>query len=133
MAARKKATRYRGWVMENLKPLLPRGWVLSPYARIPDSVEKTTVIVWLQNITRLPEAPQSSHVTEYLVTVVSPAADPSQADEDLDDNIADLLHAIDQTPNTITWERAERASYNGTSLAFDITVRVITTSTPDKE
>lgn len=133
MATRKKATRYRGWVMENLKPLLPRGWVLSPYARIPQTVEKTTVIVWLQNITRLPESPLSSHVTEYLVTVVSPAADPAQGDEDLDDSIADLLHAIDQSPNTISWERAERATYADTNVAFDITVRVITTSTPDKE
>jgi len=138
MPTRKKPTRYRGWVMQSLKPLLPRGWDLIPYSRTPESIEKTTVLVGLQNITRLPEAPMSSHVTEYVVTVVSPASDLAQADADLDDDIADLLHAIDNARDdkgfpVLAWTRAERRVYGDFNLAFDITVSVITTSTPTKE
>ncbi|TDW50995.1 hypothetical protein EDF52_10283 [Curtobacterium sp. PhB42] len=138
MARRKAPSRYRGWVIENLKPLLPRTWDLSPYSRLPDAVDKTTVVVWLQNITRLPEAPLASHVTEYTVTIVSPRTSPTEADADLDDDIADLLHALDNVRNeqgspNLRWTRAERAVYAESFLAFDITVSVITTATQTQE
>lgn len=138
MGTRKQATRYRGWVIDNLKPLLPRAWSLVPYTRVPDAINRTTVIVGLRSIERLPEAPMASHVTEYVVTIASPAADPAQADEDLDDDIADLLHALDMLRDDsgrpiLRWTRAERAVLSDTYLAFDITVNVITTATPNKE
>lgn len=138
MATRKQATRYRGWVLENLKPLLPRTWTLVPYTRVPDAITRTTVLVALQTIEHLQEAPMASHVTEYVVTIASPVVDPAQADEDLDDDIADLLHALDMLRDEnnrpiLRWTRAERKVLSDQYLAFDVTLSVITTATPIKE
>jgi hypothetical protein len=138
MPRRKIATRYRGWVTDQLKPLLPRGWDLIPYTRVVDAITVPTVMVKLQTITRLPEAPMSSHITAYTVTIVNPAADPGEADASLDDDISELLHALDEIRNeaglpTLRWTRAERVAFSDTYLAFDITVEVITTATPTEE
>ena len=76
----------------------------------------------------------ASHVTEYVVTVASPATDPAQADQDLDDDIADMLHALDMLRDEngrpiLRWTRAARTAVSDSYLAFDITVSVITTAT----
>jgi len=138
MPRRKVVNQYRRWVSDQLKPLLPRGWELVPYTRVLDAIEKPTVMVRLNSISRLPEAPMAAHITEYVVTIVNPAADPGQADAALDDDIADLLHALDQTRNehglpVLRWTRAERVIYAETYLAFDISVEVITNATPNEE
>lgn len=135
MARRKVTEQYRRWVTDSLKPLLPRRWTLAPYTRKPDDLNGPTVIVTLQTIKRLPEAPLGSQVATYLVTIVDPAQDWSQADAALDDEIVDLISALDMVRNenglpVLRWTSADRNTWNDLYLAFDITVDVIITATP---
>ncbi|MDP4333230.1 hypothetical protein Q7F20_07585 [Curtobacterium sp. A7_M15] len=135
MPRRKVAEQYRRWVTDRLKPLLPRRWTLSPYTRKPDELSGPTVIVTLQKIQRLPDAPLGAQVATYLVTVVDPATDWAQADKNLDDEIVDLIAGLDSVRNddglpVLRWITADRNTWNDTYLAFDITVEVIITATP---
>lgn len=135
MPRRKVADQYRRWVTDQLKPLVPRRWDLSPYTRVPESINTPTVIVTLQKIQRLPEAPLGGQIATYLVTIVDPATDPTQADKALDDEVIDLIAALDSTRNehgfpVLRWTSAERASYADTYLAFDISVEVTLTTSP---
>jgi hypothetical protein len=135
MPRRKVAEQYRRWITDQLKPLLPRRWDLAVYTRKPDELSAPTVIVTLQRIERLKEAPLGSQLVSYLVTIVDPAQDWSQADRALDDEIVDLIAALDSTRTpagvpVLRWDSAERNTWNSTYLAFDITVTAIITATP---
>lgn len=132
MVRRKVDQQYRRWIVDQLKPVLPRRWNLAPYIRKPDDLDGVTVIVHLQKIERMPEAPLGSQVATYLVTVVDPAQDWSQADEALDDEIVDLISALDSVRNEnglpiLRWASADRNTWNDTYLAFDISVTAIIT------
>lgn len=132
MPRRKVDQQYRRWVLDVLKPNLPRRWTLAPYIRKPDDLDGITVIVHLQKIERLPEAPLGSQIATYLVTIVDPAQDWSQADANLDDEIVDLISALDLVRNqeglpVLRWTSADRNTWNDTYLAFDITVTAIIT------
>lgn len=135
MARRKVAEQYRRWVTDRLRPVLPRRWTLAPYTRKPDELSGPTVVVTLQKIQRLPEAPLGSQIVTYLVTVIDPATDWAQADAALDDEIVDLIAALDSVRNddglpVLRWTAADRNTWNDTYLAFDISVEVIITATP---
>lgn len=132
MARRRIDQQYRRWITDQLKPVLPRRWTLAPYIRKPDELDGVTVVVHLQKIERLPEAPLGSQVATYLVTVVDPAQDWSQADAALDDEIVDLIAALDSVRNEsglpiLRWTSADRNTWNDTYLAFDISVTAIIT------
>lgn len=137
MARRKVSEQYRRWVTDQLKPLLPRRWDLAPYMRKPDELTAPTVMVTLQRIERLPEAPLGSQLVTYLVTIVDPAQDWSQADANLDDEIVDLIGGLDSTRTTagtpvLRWTGADRAVWNDSYLAFDISVTAVITVTPEE-
>lgn len=135
MPRRRVDQQYRRWVTDSLKPLLPRRWTLAPYTRKPDDLDGVTVIVTLQKIERLPAAPLGSQVATYLITIVDPSQDWSQADANLDDEIVDLISALDMVRNddglpVLRWTSADRNTWNDAYLAFDISVEVIITATP---
>lgn len=135
MARRKVAEQYRRWVTDRLKPVLPRRWTVAPYTRKPDELSGPTVVITLQKIQRLPEAPLGSQIVTYLVTVIDPAADFAQADQNLDDEIVDLISGLDSVRNedgtpVLRWITADRNTWNDIYLCFDITVEVIITATP---
>lgn len=137
MPRRKVSEQYRRWVTDRLKPSLPRRWTLWTYTRTPDELSGPTVVVTLQKITRLPQAPLGSQLVTYLVTVIDPATDWSQADKNLDDEIVDLIAGLDSVRNedgmpVLRWTSADRNTWNDTYLAFDITVEVVITATPEE-
>lgn len=135
MPRRKVSEQYRRWITDQVKPLLPRRWELAAYTRKPDDLSAPTVVVTLQKIERLPEAPLGSQLVTYLITVIDPASDWSQADKNLDDEIVDLIAALDSTRNDagvpiLRWTSADRNTWNDLYLAFDITVTAVITATP---
>jgi hypothetical protein len=135
MPRRKVSEQYRRWVLDRLKPQLPNRWTVAAYTRRPDELAGPTVILTLQSIKRLPEAPLGSQIVTYLVTIVDPSQEWSQADAQLDDEIVDLIAALDSVRNdqglpVLRWTSADRNTWNDTYLAFDITVDVIITATP---
>lgn len=133
MATRKKVGEVRQVITGALKPLLPRGWKFFPYRVPTEAITSATVWVRLQSIDKLPEAPQSkAHVVTYVVTIAVPEADPSEADARLDDDVIELVHALDALPN-IRRTRAEQVAVADAYLGFDITVEIITFPLTNKE
>jgi hypothetical protein len=122
----------RQYLVDQLKPLLPSKWRWYAYIANPDVLSTPVAILQLQTITRTPEAPLSGHTVAFTLTIVEPKTDPAKREDPLDESLIELVYAIDTIPN-VKWTRAERAMFQDTYLAFDITLEVVTskeTETP---
>lgn len=115
----------REGLAETLKPMLPKGWNLIPYQDNTDTLSDVTVMLKQTSLTKFPGAPLGSYLSEFIVTVVDPTIDPAKAEDRLDDEVHELLAALDGINNTL-WSRAEKVLFNETHLAWDITVQVVT-------
>jgi hypothetical protein len=119
------ADEIRQYLVDQLKPLLPEKWRWYAYNTNLDNLSTPVAMLWLQTITRTPEAPMGFRSTTFLLTIVEPKQDPAQREDPLDENLIELVDAIDTIPN-VRWTRAERATFQDTYLAFDITLEIIT-------
>lgn len=109
-----------------LKPLLPKRWRLIERLEEKDEVDKTTVRLKHLGIERSPAAPTRVHDNRFVVTITSAVAG-TIAEDQLDDDVSALLHALDSAH--ITWTSAEKVVDNN-KLAWDITVMLPTVRTP---
>ena len=114
----------REQLVEALTPLLPKAWKVVPYSRNLDALSAPTVMVHLSNITRAPAAPQGALLSEFTVSVLDPQTDPERAQGALDDEVMDLIHAIDDLPGWIVWDSAE-PTLVGDYLAWDLKTTVV--------
>lgn len=120
----------RGWVEAQLKPLLPPAWRLVPYSRNLDDIAQTTVMLRLQRVIPLPEAPEGAYRSEWTMTVVYPGQDVTRAQKMLDQQLFELLDAITDLRRSglnITWSNAESVVFGERNEAFDITIQTILT------
>lgn len=109
-------------VIKKLKPLLPKKWLIKPFNDLPDEVTTTSVVLSLQRYTRTKAAPRTSRTATFILTIVTPLTIPGPADDGLDDDVMDLLNAIDAVADTnLTWSSAERGVASGRP-GFDITL-----------
>jgi hypothetical protein len=128
MVARRKAdvpAPFRRWVLEELKPILPKDWRLVPYAADVDAPSVPTVLIKLQSVAPLPGAPLGHLNATYVVTIVEPQTDAGTADRNLDDELLTLLHALDGVQNLI-FSQAERVAFDDVHMAYDVSLTVIT-------
>lgn len=117
----------REFITDALKPLLPPSWTLIPYPRNIDVITKPVAMLKLQTVKRTEAAPQGARTLSYILTVIEPKSDPKAGQDSLDDELIDLLNAIDQL-NNVVWKTAERVSFgdpNEPGLpAYDITLEI---------
>ena len=106
----------RDWVIDQVKPLLPRGWRLIPYSTNLDVLSTPVVMLKLQSIARTPEAPNASRTAEFVLTIIEPKTDPQAREDALDDNLLALIYAIDKLPS-LKWTKATRALFADNYLA----------------
>jgi hypothetical protein len=119
----------RGWLDENLKPLLPEGWRWVPEQRNLDTLDAVTVIWKQSRIMPLDAAPLGAVRVEGTLTVATPLTDIKRAEEALDDAVTELCSALDGLEG-IVWESATKVALSETGpLAYDI--EVWTTATPE--
>jgi hypothetical protein len=107
-----------------LKPLLPRGWAIVPYARNLDALSRTTVMLHATAIRPAPAAPQGAVEVDYVVSVITHLTEPTKASEALDENVLDLMHALDSADWLLIKEATPTEFQK--QLAWDITITVIT-------
>jgi hypothetical protein len=108
-----------------LRPLLPRAWRIVPSQQtVLDTLSTTTVILKQLRMERHPAAPQGAHLVHFVVTIASPLPATEKAEDDVDDKINTLLHAIDSLG--IAWTSAEKV-LSDQSLAYDITLSLTST------
>jgi hypothetical protein len=121
----------RQWVADQLKPFVePRGWLFVRYSTSLSKLSRPVAMLKLQALRRTPEAPGSGHTVEFVLTLIDPAIDPEKREDSLDENLIELVYALDTIPN-VRWTNAQRVMFDDKNLAFDITLEVLTSK--DKE
>ncbi|ROS57202.1 hypothetical protein [Frigoribacterium sp. PhB118] len=104
-----------------LKPLLPKAWKIVPYSRNLDTIELTTVMLHATEI-----RPATSAVgaleTDFVISVISPKADPTSAQQDLDDDVLALV--LDLYGMGVIIRQATPTVVQD-NLSWDITITVI--------
>jgi len=117
----------REFVTDKLQPLLPPSWRLIPFTRKLDVIVQPVVMLNLQTVTRLQSAPQSHRLVSYTLTIIEPKADPKLSADSLDDELIDLLNAIDELEN-FSWKTATRVVFGEAPepvlQAYDIALEV---------
>lgn len=114
----------RNYIVAALTPLLPKRWKIKGFNSLPDDIAVPHVILVFQRYTRSTIAPRAWRNAEFVLTIVTPKTDPGVADDALDDEVIDLLNAIDQLAETnLTWTTAERGEA-GSRPGFDISLTI---------
>jgi hypothetical protein len=103
---------------------MPRKWRIIRSQTSLDTIGETVVMLKLSRITKNPAAPLSDHIAEFVVTIVTAIEDPAAAEDDLDDSLITLLHALDGYDN-LDWTGADKVSFSG-HFAYDVTVQLTT-------
>ena len=116
----------RDYVTAQLLPLLPKRWRLVHTDRNLDTLDRVTVILKLQEVTRTPATPQAGLTTTWTATIITPKQMLEPAELELDDAILDLILALDRI-DQLRWTTATRVLYGDIYQAFDITFESLTT------
>ncbi len=114
----------------DLKKALPKGYRLINHQDTVDALSGTLVVLKQQSVTKEPSAPQGTYRFSYVATVVTPNDDLSKAEDSLDDNLADVLFALDGL-SYVLWTEAQKVNFNESYLAYDINLSVLTTITKE--
>lgn len=112
----------RNWVLNQLKPIVPKSWDLVPYGVAPAVINKPTVIITLTKVEPNAGNPRGSRLVSYALTLLEPTLNPGTAASALDDKLFDLLTAIDSNPS-LSWSSCERGAV-GQNVGWDVSLSV---------
>lgn len=118
----------RDWAIEQLRALLPAGYVLIPVQRTIDVLAKPTVLFRQERIGRQVVDGRTipgGRIVGATLTIAVPSDDTGIAERLLDDHVVTLLDAIDQVPN-MRWTSAEKRilTDNGQEPCYDIALEI---------
>lgn len=113
----------RARLVASLKAVCPTGWVFINSERNIDRFSRTTVLVRQRSIVRAAEAPQGAHMVAFVVTIIDPATALDAAETALDDEVDDLLHAIDSDKHC-RWTEARKVLHDNAHLAYEVDLQL---------
>ena len=116
----------RAQLEADLKPHLPRGWRLIPYATNLDVIDQHTVMTLQESIERVPEAPIGAVKVDFKVIIIEPKTDPKTAEDALDDAVTDLLLSLNKA-RQVHWSRAERRTWEDSNPCYEVAVSYFAT------
>lgn len=126
MTAAPFPTQPRKALAKVLKPLLPRTWAIIDSSRAIDRITRTTVQLRQTEIKRTPGAPLATHDIDFLVTIAVPEAATQAAEDKLDEQIDDLIHALDVAG--LAWRDCRKVvTFEGQRLGYDLTLTIHST------
>ena len=109
-----------------LKPLLPKTWQLVDSGRSVDLTKKTVVKIRQTTVRPLEVAPIGLLGVDLIVTIRVPEQSTQAAEDRLDEEVTDLIHALDEAE--VLWTVCEKVLLDNTStLGYDITVTIAST------
>jgi hypothetical protein len=112
-----------------IKDVVPADWRVIDHERNLDEPDAITVQIKLDEVRRLPQAPQSGiYSVMWTVTVLTPWADPARADPDVFDALLELVAGLERYP-WMRWARARKV-LEAQRYAFDIELETMTTDNP---
>lgn len=121
----------RDRLVAELRSVLGAGVTVIPYQDSVDVLERRTVMVKQQSISRLPAAPSSKLRIDYVLTFISPAQDAATGEADLDQWVPQSLADLDMS--WFAWTGAEKVLFDPLNTAYDVSVYVLTTATNTEE
>lgn len=112
-----------------LAPMLPPAWRIIAWqdSLSRDTLSTTVVMLKQRTIKRAPAAPAGAHIVEFVVTIATALSDPAKAEDDLDDSVNALIHALESS--RIHWESATKVQAGSDTLAYDLTVQILSQTT----
>lgn len=118
----------RDWLIDQLRPLLPKGYVLVNVQRTLDALSKPTVLFRQERIGRQIVSGQTipgGRIVGATLTIAVPSDDTGIAERLLDDHVVTLLDAIDRVSD-VRWVTAEKRilTENGQEPCYDIAIEI---------
>lgn len=105
--------------------LEPAGVIVLPFARDVGVITAPTVMVRLDEVSRLPQAPASHQLYQYTLVVLVPQTEPGPADVALDALLEDVLFAVEHNTTLPQWRTAKRGVWlDTTTPAYEVTLDV---------
>jgi len=123
----------RKYLQDVLAVILPETWDIYPYfGDVTPEAGRTQVQLILTSVDRHEQAPLSHHNVNFTVRLLSGQTDPERREDELEDNLDEILYAIQvaaKSLGTITWNSAVKGVTEDRSrMMYDIEVSVITQS-----
>lgn len=117
----------RAYLLEQLD--LPEEWRKIDEQRIPDVIDRPTVIVKHDHVEPLRDAPLGSLSHDLLLAVFIPNRDLARAEKALDDSLVELLTAL-AGHASISWTEAQKVvTPNGQYPGWEVRLSAITQRT----
>lgn len=114
----------RAWLLAELA--LPEEWRQIEEQRIPEVIDRETVVVKHNRIEPLKQAPRGGLSHEVILAIFIPNRDLARAENRLDDNVVTLLDAISDH-SQISFVSAEKVVTPGNQYpGWELTLTVIT-------
>jgi hypothetical protein len=115
-----------------VKPLLPDGWRFIPNQSTPEKITVVTVVLKHLEISPLEQAPRDHLGSSLVLTVLSPLGDDIKAENELDDAVLDLAHALQAVASWVRLDRAKKIRDATTDrLGWDLELTAITNTRPE--
>lgn len=92
-----------------------------PYMRDLDPPAKPTVMVRIDEVVPSP-FPQVWRIYRFALVLIPTMTKVGDADEELDALLEDVLYAVDQPTNDLTWSAAKRATFEDKYPAYEVTL-----------
>lgn len=122
----------RDVIVETLLGLdgLPEDLDVMPYSRALDGLERTTVMVRVDEVH--PGRTAGTRANTIALLVIATKSDPAAAEDELDAALEDVLHVLDTSPEGtgIEWSGAKRATFDGGFPCYEISTTVHTQKEP---
>lgn len=111
-------------VTDQIKAIAPKRWVFLSYGEAIESIKAPTVQLVLAQYKRHPQSGINPHMRQvvYALNLMEPTQAIGKSDEALDDELIDLLAAIDQIEG-LDWESADlKTDPSGQYLSYEISL-----------
>lgn len=110
-------------LQRKIKPLLPSRWLIKPTSDKADNVATTVVQFQQVSIAKLQQAPRGKLAIEFVMTIKSGMQQTQAAENDLDDDVLELLHAL--SASNVIWRDCNKVRFdNQTRLGYELTVTI---------
>lgn len=126
-------TTLRHELRDRLRPIIPRDYTLRPNGLQLETITKPVLQIKQMRMRPSDEAPVGSLTVDMVLTMAVPQRDPQAAEDKLDDDVLEMLTALDQI-GWANWTNAEKvtAGPDDQYLAYDITVTITTQHKPEE-
>ncbi|MBO1770458.1 hypothetical protein [Agrococcus sp. TF02-05] len=118
----------RNELRDRLRPVIPAEYKLRPNGLALETI--TTPVLQIKQLRIRPaeEAGTGQLKVEMVLTMASPKSNPQAAEDDLDDDVVEVLAALDSI-GWLNWSLAEKVTTGPDDryLAYDITTEITTT------